>query len=315
MKSNKRIAVVIPSYKVVKHIKDVINTLPQFIDYIIVVDDKCPMQSGRVAEELNNSKVIVLFHEKNKGVGGAVVTGYKKAVELNADIVIKMDGDGQMNPDYIEELIEPIINNRADYTKGNRFNDFNALRSMPNVRLFGNSVLSFLVKVSSGYWNMMDPTNGYTAISKEAINGVNLNSLSKRYFFESDMLINLNIENLVVKDVAIPARYGDEESSLKISKVMFEFPFKLFKGFCKRISFKYFIYNFNMASIYIILGLPMIFFGSIFGAYRWFLGAFENIENSCGTVMLSVLPIILGTQFLLQAISIDIDSIPKKRDK
>ncbi len=308
----KTIAVVIPSYKVAKHIQNVINSIPEFIDFIIVIDDKCPQNSGKIAQNLNNKKVIVVFHEKNLGVGGAVVSGYKKALELGAEVVIKMDGDGQMNPDFINDLIEPILNNQADYTKGNRFNDFNALKSMPKIRLFGNSMLSFLVKVSSGYWNIMDPTNGYTAINCKAIKGLNLDFLSKRYFFESDMLINLNIENMVVKDVAIPAKYGDEESSLKISKVMFEFPLKLFRGFCKRIFLKYFIYDFNMASIYIILGFPMIILGGSFGLYRWILGEFGSVENSCGTVMLSVLPIILGVQFVLQAINIDINSIPKK---
>ena len=312
MKLDKKIAVVIPSYRVSKHIKEVIQTLPNFIDYIIVVDDKCPQNSGEIAKNLNNSKVDVIFHKINSGVGGAVVSGYKKALELGADIVIKVDGDGQMNPNYMEKLIEPILKDIADYTKGNRFNDFQALRAMPKVRLFGNSALSFAVKVSSGYWNIMDPTNGYTAINKKAIEDLDLNKLSKRYFFESDMLMNLNIENAVVKDVAIPAKYADEESSLKISKILIDFPRKLFRGFLKRIFYKYFIYEFNMASIYLVLGLPMVIFGTFFGGYRWFLGAYENIENSCGTVMLAVLPLILGTQFLLQAINIDIESIPKK---
>lgn len=306
------VAVVIPSYKVAKHIVDVINDMPEFVNNIIVIDDKCPQNSGEIAETLNNTRVVVCYHEINQGVGGAVVTGYKKALELNADIVVKIDGDGQMDINYMQKLIQPILDGKADYTKGNRFTDFKALRSMPKVRLFGNSGLSFLVKASSGYWNMMDPTNGYTAISKHALEELDLDSLAKRYFFESDMLINLNIENAVVKDVEIPAKYGDEESSLSVTKTLFGFPPKLLKGLFKRIFLKYFVYDFNMLSVYLIMGLPMVVFGTIFGIYHWINAAIANVETPVGTVMLAVLPIILGTQFLLQAIQIDMNTIPRK---
>jgi len=313
MIQNKRIAVVIPSYKVRNYLNAVVTTLPQFIDDIIVVDDRCPEKCYEVIEGFK--KVIVVHHQKNQGVGGAVISGYKKAIELDADIIIKIDGDGQMDPKYLQKLIDPLIKNQADYTKGNRFTDFKALKQMPKVRLFGNSALSFLVKASSGYWNMMDPTNGYTAISKDAILGLDLDKLSKRYFFESDMLINLNIENCVVKDIPIPAKYEDEQSSLSIAKVLIDFPPKLFKGFLKRVFYKYFIYNFNMASIYLIFGFPMFLFGFCYGSISWYQAVSSGIEATTGTVMLSALPIILGVQFLLQAISIDIDSVPKKIEK
>jgi len=308
-----KIAVVIPSYKVSKHILEVINDIPEFVSHIIVIDDKCPQNSGKIAESSDDKRVIVCYHEVNQGVGGAVVTGYKKAMELGADIVVKIDGDGQMDVNYMQQLIGPLIDEKADYTKGNRFADFKALRQMPKIRLLGNSGLSFLVKVSSGYWNMMDPTNGYTAINKHALGELDLDILAKRYFFESDMLINLNIENAVVKDVEIPAKYGEEESSLSITKTLFGFPPKLFRGLCKRIFLKYFVYDFNMLSVYLIMGLPMVLFGFIFGTYHWINSSIQNIETPVGTVMLAVLPIILGTQFLLQAIQIDMNNIPKKK--
>jgi len=307
-----KITVVIPSYKASKKIHNVIQTLPEFIDNIIVIDDKCPQNSGEIALSLNNKKVDVIFHKINQGVGGAVISGYKKALEIESDIIIKIDSDGQMDPAYIEKLISPIINENAGYTKGNRFKDFIALRQMPKIRLFGNSILSFLVKASSGYWDIMDPTNGFTAISKQALIRLNLDEISKRYFFESDMLINLNIEDCVVKDVSIPAKYDNEESSLSIIKVAFSFPPKLIKGFLKRIFYKYYIYNFNMASIYMLLGFPMFFFGFIYGLFSWYQAIHTDIEASTGTVMFAVLPIILGIQFILQAISIDMDNIPKK---
>ncbi len=309
---NHKIAVIIPSYKVSKHIKNVIETLPELVDFIIVVDDKCPETSGKIALSFNHPKLSVIFHEENLGVGGAVVSGYKKALELGADICIKIDGDGQMDPKYIPELIEPLLQDKADYTKGNRFRDFVALKSMPKIRLFGNSALSFLVKAASGYWNIIDPTNGYTAIHRRALEELELDRLSKRYFFESDMLIHLNTVNAAVKDVSIPAIYGDEQSSLKIRRILVDFPPKLCKGFFKRVALKYFVYDFNMASIYTIFGVPMLLWGFLFGAYRWYLGAFMDMENSTGTVMLSVLPLILGVQFLIAAINIDINNIPKK---
>lgn len=245
-------------------------------------------------------------------LGGAVVTGYKKALELYSDIIVKIDGDGQMDVNYMQKLIQPIIDGKADYSKGNRFTDFKALRAMPKIRLFGNSGLSFLVKAASGYWNLMDPTNGYTAINKHALEELDLDNLAKRYFFESDMLINLNIENAVVSDVEIPAKYGDEKSSLSVTKTLVGFPPKLFKGLCKRIFLKYFIYDFNMLSLYLILGLPMILFGTGWGIFKWIQSIIIGVETSTGTVMLAVLPIILGTQFLLQAIQIDMNNIPRK---
>lgn len=310
-----KVSIVIPAYKASKYIVDVIDTIPEFIDKIIVVDDKCPENTGKIVENLKNKRLIVLYHSENQGVGGAVITGYKKALDLNMDIVAKIDADGQMDINYLENLIKPILDGEADYAKGNRFYDFKALRQMPKVRLFGNSGLSFLVKIASGYWNMMDPTNGYTAINRYAIENLDLDKIAKRYFFESDMLINLNIENAVVVNVPIPAKYGNEESSLSITRTLFSFPPKLFKGLSKRLFLKYFIYDFNMLSIYLILGLPMVLFGILFGLYHWILAVVNNINTPVGTIMLSVLPIILGTQFLLQAIQIDMNNIPRKNVK
>lgn len=307
-----KIIVVIPSFKVKKHIIDVIDSVKKLVDLIIIVDDKCPENSGRVAQELNIPQLKVIFNQKNLGVGGAVKEGYKKAIELGADIVIKIDGDGQMDSRFIPELIKPIVDGNADYTKGNRFRDFKALRSMPKLRLLGNSGLSFLIKIASGYWNIIDPTNGYTAIKMETLKKLDLEKIDDRYFFESDMLVNLNLVDAVVQDVSIPAKYENENSSLSIAKTLFQFPPKIFKRMMKRIFLKYFIYDFNMASIYTLLGVPMFIWGFCFGAYRWYLGAFMNIENSTGTVMLSALPLILSVQFLTAAINIDINNVPKK---
>jgi len=307
---NKIISVVIPCYKVETYIVDVVKSIPPFVDNIIIVNDKCPNNSTTLVKDFN--KVILLEHETNLGVGGAVITGYKKALEFESDITIKIDGDGQMDVNYMQKLVQPILDGKADYTKGNRFIDFKELRQMPKIRLFGNSGLSFLVKVSSGYWNIMDPTNGYTAINKQTLKELDLDNIAKRYFFESDMLINLNIENAVVVDVGIPAKYGDEESSLSVIKTLFGFPPKLFKGFTRRVFLKYFVYDFNMASLYTLLGVPMLIFGIVFGLIHWINSITTGVEASTGTVMLSVLPIILGVQFILQSIQIDMNNIPRK---
>ncbi|PLW92291.1 MAG: glycosyl transferase family 2 [Marinilabiliales bacterium] len=314
MSSSDKTAVVIPAYKVSRHIEKVIEGIPGFINFIIVVDDKCPQNSGKIAEELikKDHRINVVFHEKNGGVGAAVISGYQKAIELGADYIVKMDGDGQMDPEYLDKLLKPLRENKADYCKGNRFKERAYLKNMPRIRLLGNSAMSFMLKVCSGYWNIMDPTNGFTAIRTEMLQRFNFEKLSKRYFFESDMLVHLNIYNGVVKDVPMPAIYGEEESSLKIGNVLLRFPFQLKHRFLKRILYKYFFFDFNMGSVYTLVGVPMFLFGTIFGIYRWIYGVMNDEINSTGTVMLAILPIILGIQFILQAIQIDINSVPKK---
>lgn len=310
-------AVVIPAYKVNGQIEDVVLSVQKIdsVSHIIVVDDKCPYCSGEKAEKLNLEKLTVIYHDENKGVGGAVVTGYMKAIELNCDIIIKVDGDGQMDPMHIPDLIEPLEKGDADYIKGNRFKNLQALKAMPRIRLFGNSILSFLVKAASGYWNIMDPTNGYTAIHRHILEKLDLNKIEKRYFFESDMLINLNILNAVVQDIDIPAKYGQENSSVNIMRVLTQFPLKLLKGLLKRILLKYFIYDFNMASVYIMIGLPVFLFSIILGILEWIDSVFSGVSKSAGTIMMVALPIIVSFQMLIQAIQIDINSVPHKDRK
>lgn len=303
---------VVPCYRVALHVAGVIRSIPPLISTIIVVDDACPEGSGKIAASAGDPRVVVITNPVNLGVGGAVAAGYRKAVEMGAGIIVKIDGDGQMDPSYIEALTRPVETGEADYTKGNRFHDFKALRSMPGIRLFGNSVLSFMLKLSSGYWNIMDPTNGFTAISRDALAKINLEKIAARYFFESDMLIHLNIQNCVLRDIPMPARYGDEKSSMRLERIILKFPFRMMRGLMRRIFFKYFIYDFNMASVYILLGIPMVLWGVGFGAYKWIDGILLNYENTTGTVMLSVLPLILGSQFLLAAVNIDINSIPRR---
>lgn len=307
-----KIAVVIPCYRAARTVREVIAGIPPGVAHVIVVDDACPEGSGDAAAAPDRPEVIVLRHERNRGVGAAMVTGYRKALELGCDAVVKMDGDGQMDPAHLPRLVAPLAAVEADYAKGNRFRDFGALRGMPKLRLFGNSALSFLVKAASGYWNTMDPTNGYTAIHRRALERLPLERLSQRYFFESDMMIELGILGAVVRDVEQPAQYGGEPSSLRIGRVLLEFPPRLLAGLVKRVFLKYFVYDFNMASVYMLVGLPVFVASVVFGAVEWIDSIVSGVPRTAGTIMLVALPIIVSFQMLLQAIQIDIDSVPRK---
>lgn len=312
MRKDMKVAVVIPCYKVKKHILDVINNIGNEVAIIYVVDDKCPELSGEyVQQNCIDPRVKVIFNNENKGVGGAVISGYLASLEDNVDIVVKLDGDGQMDPSLIGDFINPISKEFADYTKGNRFYDVESLKPMPKIRLFGNTVLSFMTKFSSGYYNIFDPTNGYTAISSFALRKINLDKLSKRYFFESDILFRLNLINAKVVDVPMDAIYEDEESNLHIKKIVFPFLKGHLKNAIKRIIYNYYLRDFSVASIELFSGLLLSMFGVLYGLFGWYRSIFLNELASGGTVMLSALPIILGMQLLLGFIQADIERQPK----
>jgi glycosyltransferase involved in cell wall biosynthesis len=230
------LAVVVPSYKVTSHILETLSEIGSEVSYIFVVDDACPDGSGKlVQEKVSDPRVKVIFHEQNLGVGGAMITGYKAALETDADIVVKLDGDGQMAPALIKDLVAPIVSGRADYTKGDRLDSLTGLSQMPSIRLIGNAGLSLLTKISTGYWNITDPTNGYTAVHRDILKAIPLDMLNKGYFFESDMLFRLSLYRAVVWDVPMQARYGSEKSNLSIIKTLWEFPWKHFVNFHKRL--------------------------------------------------------------------------------
>lgn len=308
-----RIAVVIPCYKVTRHIIDVIAGIGAEVSRIYVVDDACPDGTGTyVQAHCTDPRVKVIFHETNQGVGGAVMTGYRAAIEDNVDIIVKVDGDGQMDASLIPNFIDPILKGEADYTKGNRFFDLDEIRAMPSIRLFGNAVLSFMTKFSSGYWDLFDPTNGYTAIHADVARHLPFNKISSRYFFETDILFRLNIIRAVVVDVPMDAKYSDEVSNLRISKILGEFLFKHGRNFLKRIFYNYYLRDMSLASIELPLGIALLFTGSSFGLYQWIASAREGVATPAGTVMLSALPILMGVQLVLAFLAYDIASIPRR---
>jgi glycosyltransferase involved in cell wall biosynthesis len=308
------IAIVIPAYGVERDLATVLGGLPSYIKHIIVVNDASPDSSGEVAAEAakKDGRISIVTHTQNQGVGGAMVSGFRKALEFGAQIVVKLDGDGQMDPSYIPSLVTPLILGKADYVKGNRFRNFQALQQMPMVRRVGNLGLSFLTKAATGYWGIFDPTNGFFAIRAEVLAQLPLDRIDRRYFFETSMLANLYLLDALVMDVPIPARYRNEASNLSIRRTLFEFPFKLLVTFLRRILLKYYIYDFSMMSLYLMVGIPLMLFGGIFGAVKWIDYAGRKIPAPTGTVMLPTLSVILGIQILLSAIEIDMNSVPRK---
>lgn len=307
------IAVVIPSYKVTRHILGVIAGIGSEVGLIYVVDDKCPDGSGAfVREHCTDPRVTVLEHALNQGVGGAVMTGYRAAIAAGATVIVKVDGDGQMDASLIPRFVAPILSGEADYAKGNRFFDLEQIRAMPPLRLFGNAVLSLMTKVSSGYWDIFDPTNGFTAIHAEVARHLSFDKISKRYFFETDMLFRLNTLHARVVDVAMDAVYGDEVSNLKITKIVTEFAVKHVRNFLKRLFYNYYLRNMSLASLELPLGLGLLGFGTIYGIAARIHSAQAGIETPAGVVMMAALPVLMGAQLVLAFLAYDIASVPRR---
>ena len=307
-----RIGVVVPAYRVARHIEQVVRGLPSYVRSIIVVVDASPDDTRARVEALADPRVTLLVHETNQGVGGAMQTGFREALRQDLDLVVKMDGDDQMDPAEMPRLLRPLIEGRADMTKGNRYEHIQALKSMPGVRIVGNAGLTFLVKLASGYWSNFDPANGYVALRTDVLRRIDLARLHKRYFFESGFLIQLGILRAVIEDVAIPARYGDERSSLSIPRTLFGFPPRLLWGFCRRIFWRYFVYDFTAVSAYLLLGLPSLLWGLVYGSLVWWEVQEGAGDATAGQVMLAAMPIILGVQMLSQSLALDIQSVPRQ---
>ena len=240
------------------------------------------------------------------------MAGYQVAIADGAKIIVKVDGDGQMDPALIPHFIAPILAGEAYYTKGNRFFDLEEIRAMPPVRIFGNAVLSLMAKLSTGYWDLFDPTNGYTAIHAEVAAQLPLERISRRYFFETDILFRLNTLRAVALDVPMDARYANEVSNLRISRVAGEFLLKHARNFFRRIFYNYYLRDLSLASIELPLGLLLLAVGTGFGLYSWMQSAAYGVATTAGTVMLSALPMLMGLQFVLAFLAYDISSVPRR---
>jgi dolichol-phosphate mannosyltransferase len=307
------IAAVIPCYRVADQVLGVLAEIPPVIDRIYCVDDGCPQSSGNVIEQTcRDPRVRVLRHVQNQGVGGAVMTGYAAALVDGADIVVKIDGDGQMPMNMLDGLLQPILNGRADYTKGNRFYFLRDLEGMPPGRLFGNAMLSFLTKLSSGYWSVFDPTNGFTAIHRAALSRLRLHTIKRSYFFESDLLHHLYLERAVVVDVPMPAKYGDAGSSLSVLGSILPFLRGNLRNFLRRLLYTYYVRDLNIASLEFALSLLLIFGGSLWEAAQLWESMETGIAATVGEALIGLLPIIMGFQMLLAAVHYDTQNMPDR---
>lgn len=309
--SSVRVAVVIPCYKVTEHVRQLISRIGPEVDSIYCVDDACPDGSGDLIEQtVSDPRVEVLYHQTNQGVGGSVLTGYRAALADGHDVLVKIDGDGQMDPALIRQFIGPIASGAADYTKGNRFFNIEDARGMPLARLVGNGALSFLTKLSSGYWNIFDPTNGYTAIHRSSAELVVRRKIDKRYFFETDMLLNLYLLRAVVQDVPMLAVYGAEKSNLRIGRIAVPFFVKNLRNAARRFLVHYLIRDFSLATLEAVVGSGLLSFGLIAGALFWARSYLDGHAATAGQVMIAALPILSGMQLLLSALNFDMRNVP-----
>jgi glycosyltransferase involved in cell wall biosynthesis len=305
-----RTCIILPAYNEASHLGAVLARIPDWVVGIIIVDDASTDETLTVARSLDDPRVRVVHHESNQGVGGAMRSGYLAALEEDYDIVVKMDADDQMDVAELSRLVWPVSAQMAEYAKGNRFRRNGKPPGMPGARWFGNVMLSLLTKVASGYWHVFDPQCGYTAINAETLRRLKLDGIACDYFFENDMLIRLNVLDARVVDVQTAAIYGRETSHLRVGHISRTFPFRLVRGFFWRFVKRHIVLDFGLIALLSILGLGLTLFGLAFGGYVWWLSASSGTPTNAGTVMIAVVPVILGIQMLLQALAMEVQSSP-----
>lgn len=312
MYKGRRIAVVVPAYNEETLIDTTLAGIPDYVDLVIAVDDASTDRTAEIVRKFAGShgRVSILVHLKNQGVGATVVDGYRAAVDQGSDIAVVMAGDNQMDPCYLPALLGKIIDEHFDAAKGNRFmSSSRALSQMPRYRQLGNILLTLLTKAASGYWSLFDSQNGYYAISTNTLRRLDLNRAAHRYDFENSLLIQLNIIGARVSDVAIPARYGEEVSGIRLWRVAPRLLLTLSIGFFQRIYRKYFVYNFHPIALFIFGGILLMSGAAVFGVWAA-VESFGDDAASPGTVMLAVLPFLMGFQLLLAGLVLDIVSEP-----
>jgi glycosyltransferase involved in cell wall biosynthesis len=308
MVDGKRVAVVVPAHDEELLIADTVRGIPDFVDRIYVVDDASSDATAERARALGDPRVEVITHEQNRGVGAAIVTGYKRALEDGADVTCVMAGDNQMDPAELETLVRPVARGEVDYAKANRLFTGEAWRVIPRHRYVGNAVLSLLTKIASGYWHVADSQSGYTAISREMLAQLDRDRIYRGYGFPNDMLVHLNVWNARVRDFPSRPVYGvGERSGIKIRRVVPRISWLLLKGFLWRLREKYVIRDFHPLVFFYALGVVMTFAGLVLGIVETALRIAGNAV-SVGTVVLIALLLIAGSQFTLFAMWFDMES-------
>jgi dolichol-phosphate mannosyltransferase len=308
VRENIKYCVILPAYNESLHLATVVSQIPDWVDGIIIVDDASTDDTLNVARSLTDARISVCHNEKNQGVGGAMVTGFRAAASGDYDVAIKMDADGQMDADELVTLVRPIELGMAEYVKGNRFRRTGRPSAMPARRWFGNVILSFFTKIASGYWHVFDPQCGFIAITTPTLRRLKLDGMARDYFFENQMLIRLNVIDARVVDVDTSSLYGDETSYVSIGRVSWTFPPRLARGFIWRFIRRHLMNDFGLIGFLAIVGLAFTVFGGLFGLYHWILSATSGIPATSGTVMIAFAPLILGMQMLLQALSLEVQS-------
>jgi dolichol-phosphate mannosyltransferase len=302
---NRSLAVIIPAYNAETTIESVVNKIPSYVNWIIIVNDKSLDNTEKVISEISNDRVILINNEINMGVGGAMIAGFKKALELKADYIAKIDADGQMDPQYLDRFTQICLIHNCDYVKANRFGHLDALPSMPRHRLIGSIGLSFLTKLVSGYWNVFDPQNGYIMITRKMLRRLDFRHIDQGYFFENSMLILLNIMRAKIGEIYLPAQYADEVSSMRLTNILWTFPNKLCKGFIYRIYQKYFFRSLSPFFLLLCFGLISCTGAGFWGGWAWYKSIITGIPATTGTVVIALLPMIMGWSALLQAFVLD----------
>jgi len=312
MYKNASICVVVPAFNEEANVACVVEKIPSIVDHIVVVDDGSTDRTSEEVRGIKDSRVTLIRHEYNKGVGAAILTGHKKALDLGADVSAVMAGDDQMDPQYLPMLLDSIIVEGYDLAKGNRFIGAGHLVGMPRHRLFGNFILTFMTKLASGYWHIFDPQNGYTAIRADMLRKLELDRIKKGYQFENDLLIHLGILGARVKDIPIPSRYPSAKSKIRLCKFIPKTAWFLFKSSFRRLYKKYILYDFHPIALLVLCGMPLFFFGLIYSIFLWFSKFIFGLSSpSTGTVMIAVIPLFLGFQLLLTALILDVIETPK----
>lgn len=312
MWKNRKVAVVVPAYNEAENIFETLTTIPKWVDLIFVVND-CSLDDTdlQIQSAIKyDARINNLLLKTNSGVGAAIKEGYKNAIDAGADICAVMAGDGQMDPLELHKLVDRVASGQVEMAKGNRFYSSKSTAGMPSNRVLGNILFSLLTKIGSGYWSILDPQNGYVAVSVESIKDLHLDSIANRYNFENDFLCHMRMIDARIADVNIPARYRNETSTIKMLPTIIRISSTLFKGFWRRMFVKHFLWSFSLIPLFLLLGILSISGGLFLGVL--ILGKVSNsVSPSAGTSSLDVILITSGVQFLLTSLIMDVISEPK----
>ncbi len=315
MYKNFKVGIYVPAYNEEENIGEVLKTMPEYVDTILVVDDHSQDKTSEVVKKFmkKDKRIILERNKQNRGNGYGAKFAYQKLIELGLDLIAPMAGDGQTEPQYLQRLLDPVVEDKCDLAKGNRFLEPAVYKKMPRYRFIGNIFVTMLNKFSTGYYSMFDSLNGYYVARAEVLKKIDFDDLGNRYEFENSFWIQLNIAGARVKDVSIPPVYKNEQSKIRLWKVVLPTLWVLQKGFVKRIMLKYVLYNFSPIGLFYITGTLLTWFGVIFGLIILLSSIGPHTPPSTATVMIAIVPFILGFELLLQAVVLDIQAEPKSK--